>query len=83
MRARVEADNRMTSTTDRRIEQLVAEASRLSKEYGVPTQFQEAPYFQLQTDSFALFAVDTGVARRVDPAQWTWLKPRSSPHAAR
>ena len=41
MRARVEADNRMTSTTDRRIEQLVAEASRLRKEYGVPTQLQE------------------------------------------
>ena len=74
MRARVEADNRMTSTTDRRIEQLVSEASRLRKEYGVPTQLQEAPYFQLQTDSFALFAVDTGVARRVDPAQLAWLE---------
>src|SRR5262249_34948325 len=33
MRARVEADNRMTSTTDRRIEQLIAEASRLRREY--------------------------------------------------
>ncbi len=74
MRARVEADNRVTSTTDRRIEQLVAEASRLRKEYGVPTQLQEAPYFQFQTDSFALFAVDTGVARRVDPAQLAWLR---------
>jgi 3',5'-cyclic AMP phosphodiesterase CpdA len=74
IRARVEADNRMTSTTDGRIEELIAEASRLRQEYGVPTQLQEAPYFQLQTDSFALFAVDTGVARRVDPAQWVWLK---------
>jgi hypothetical protein len=74
MRARVEADNRMTSTTDRRIEQLVAEAARLRKEYGVTTQLQEAPYFQLQTDSFALFAVDTGVARRVDAAQLGWLR---------
>jgi uncharacterized membrane protein HdeD (DUF308 family) len=74
IRARVEADKRMTSTTDRRIEELIAEASRLRQEYGVPTQLQEAPYFQLQTDSFALFAVDTGVARRVDPAQWAWLR---------
>ncbi len=74
MRARVEADNRITSTTDRRIDELIAEASRLRKEYRVPTQLQEAPYFQLQTDSFALFAVDTGVARRVDPAQLVWLK---------
>lgn len=74
MRARVEADNRISSTTDRRIDELIAEASRLRKEYRVPTQLQEAPYFQLQTDSFALFAVDTGVARRVDPAQLVWLK---------
>jgi hypothetical protein len=64
----------MTSTTDRGIERLIAEASRFRKEYRVPTQLQEAPYFQLQTDSFALFAVDTGVARRVDPPQWAWLK---------
>src|SRR5262249_46872526 len=32
------------------------------------------PFFQFQTDSFALFAVDTGVAKRVDPAQAAWLK---------
>jgi hypothetical protein len=74
MRARVEADNRITSTTDREIERLIAEATQLRKEYGVPAQLQEAPYFQLQTDSFALFAVDTGVARRVDPAQLAWLR---------
>ncbi len=74
MRARIEADNRITSTTDRQIEQLISEATRLRKEYGVPTQLQEAPFFQLQTDSFALFAVDTGVARRVDPAQLMWLR---------
>jgi hypothetical protein len=73
LRARVEADNRITSTTDDRIEQLVAEASRLRREYRVPTQLQEAPYFQFQTDSFALFAVDTGVARRVDTEQLAWL----------
>jgi uncharacterized membrane protein HdeD (DUF308 family)/3',5'-cyclic AMP phosphodiesterase CpdA len=73
MRARVEVDNRITSTTDRRIEELIDTALRLKKEYGVPTQLQRAPFFQFQTDLFALFAVDTGVARHVDSAQLAWL----------
>ncbi|MEI4902447.1 hypothetical protein Q8G48_28320, partial [Klebsiella pneumoniae] len=37
MRARVEVDNRITSTTDGRIEELIATASRLKQAYGVPT----------------------------------------------
>jgi uncharacterized membrane protein HdeD (DUF308 family)/3',5'-cyclic AMP phosphodiesterase CpdA len=74
MRARVEADNRITSTTDGRIEELIAQASRLRNEYGVPTQLQKSTFFQLQTGAFALFAVDTGVARRVDPLQLAWLR---------
>jgi len=73
MRARVVVDNRITTTTDARIEELIATASRLKKEYGVPTQLQKGPFFQFQTESFALFAVDTGVARRLDPAQLAWL----------
>src|SRR5205807_6541991 len=48
MRARVEADNRITSTTDGRIEELIAQASRLRQEYRVPTQLQKAPFFQLR-----------------------------------
>jgi uncharacterized membrane protein HdeD (DUF308 family)/3',5'-cyclic AMP phosphodiesterase CpdA len=74
LRARVEADNRITSTTDGRIEELIAEASRLRQEYGVPVQQQKTPYFQIQTDTFALFAVDTGVVKRVDPVQRAWLE---------
>jgi 3',5'-cyclic AMP phosphodiesterase CpdA len=74
MRARIEADNGLTSTTDARIEELIAEASRLQREYQVPTQFQRAPFFQIQTDRFALIAVDTGVARTVDPRQMAWLR---------
>jgi uncharacterized membrane protein HdeD (DUF308 family)/3',5'-cyclic AMP phosphodiesterase CpdA len=74
MRARVEADNRLTSTTDDRIAWLVGEAARLRREYGVPTGFQRAPYFQVQSDRFALLAVDTGVLRRVDPDQLAWLR---------
>jgi hypothetical protein len=74
MRARVEADRRLTSTTDQRIDELIAQATRLRGEYRVPTQLQKAPYFQFQTDTFALIAIDTGVARRVDPVQDAWLR---------
>ena len=63
MRARVEVDNRVTSTTDGRIEQLIAEASRLRKEYGVPTH-SSAPLLRAPDGSFALFAIDTGVLQR-------------------
>ena len=74
MRARVESDHRLTSTTDSRIAWLVGEAARLRREYGVPTGFQQAPYFQIQTERFALLAVDTGVLRGVDPDQIAWLR---------
>jgi 3',5'-cyclic AMP phosphodiesterase CpdA/uncharacterized membrane protein HdeD (DUF308 family) len=74
MRARVEADNKLTSTTDARIAWLIGEAARLRREYGVPTGFQRAPYFQIQTERFALITVDTGVLRRVDPDQLAWLR---------
>jgi uncharacterized membrane protein HdeD (DUF308 family) len=74
LRARVEADNRLTSTTDDRIAWLIGEAGRLRREYEVPTGFQRAPYFQIQTERFALIAVDTGVLRRVDPDQLAWLR---------
>ena len=74
IRARIEADLRVTSTTDARIEQLIAEASRLRRFYGVQTGFQRAPFFELQTDRFALVAIDTGVVRMIDPAQEAWLR---------
>jgi 3',5'-cyclic AMP phosphodiesterase CpdA/uncharacterized membrane protein HdeD (DUF308 family) len=74
MRARVEVDNRLTSTTERRVDQLIAEATRLRGEYRVPTQHQRGTFFQIQTDDFALIAVDTGVMRRVDPLQMRWLR---------
>ena len=74
MRARVEVDNRLTSTTDDRIGWLIGEAARLRREYEVPTGFQQAPYFQIHTERFALIAVDTGVLRRVDADQLAWLR---------
>jgi uncharacterized membrane protein HdeD (DUF308 family) len=74
MRARAEADLRLTSTTDRRIDRLMAEASRLRGLYGVPTGFQRGPFFEVQTSDFALVAVDTGIVKRIDPAEWAWLE---------
>ncbi len=74
MQARIEVDHHLTSTTRGQIEALVAEASRLRQEYGVPTQLQRAPFFQFQTEMFALLAVDTGAAMRVDALQWDWLR---------
>jgi len=74
MRARVEADNRLTSTTNSRIAWLVDEAARLRREYQVPTGFQRAPYFSIHTERFTLLAVDTGVLRRVDADQLAWLR---------
>ncbi len=74
IRARIAVDNGLTTTTDARVEELVAKASRLRREYEVPTQFQQAPFFQVRTDRFALIAVDTGVARTLDPEQLAWLR---------
>ncbi len=74
IRARVEADFKLSTTTDKRIDGLIRESKRLRGEYGVPTGFQQAPFFQLQTDRFALIAVDTGVVKRVDDAEMAWLR---------
>lgn len=74
MRARVEEDQKLTSTTDTRIESLLKTADRLRELYHIDTGHQKAPYFQIQTDTFALIALDTGVLRRLDPDQLVWLK---------
>jgi uncharacterized membrane protein HdeD (DUF308 family)/3',5'-cyclic AMP phosphodiesterase CpdA len=74
IRARAEADLRVTSTTDSRIEELIRGAEGLRRAYGVPTGFQRAPFFELQTDRFALVAIDTGVLRTIDALQSEWLE---------
>ena len=64
----------MTSTTDVRIDGLIQEAARLRGEYNVPTGVQRAPFFEIQTDTFALLAIDTGVVRQIDAEQERWLE---------
>lgn len=72
--ARVEADHGLTSTNARRMDRLVAEAARLRCLYGVDVAHQRAPFFELQTQDFALLAIDTGILRSVDKQQWAWLE---------
>jgi hypothetical protein len=70
----MELDRGWTTTTPRGIERKIEQAVRLRKEFGVSTGWQRGPFFEVQTDRFALIAVDTGVLRRVDTDQWRWLK---------
>src|SRR5262249_20084917 len=72
--ARVEANLGLTSTNARRIDKLMAEAARLRSQYGVDVGTQRAPFFELQTEDFALLAIDSGVLRRVDERQWAGLE---------
>src|SRR5499426_3308078 len=74
MEARVDADLKLTSTNARRIDRLMAEAARLRRQYGVDVGTQRAPFFELQTDDFALLAIDSGVLRTVDERQWAWIE---------
>jgi 3',5'-cyclic AMP phosphodiesterase CpdA len=74
MRARRAADLDLTSATHKTIQTQLVEASRLRKEYRIPTGYQQAPYFQLQTKDFAFICVETGVLRRIDDVQMEWLK---------
>jgi hypothetical protein len=74
MEARVDADRGLTGTNSRRIEKLIAEAARLRVLYGVDVAHQRAPCFELQTEDFALLAIDTGILRTVDERQWAWIE---------
>ena len=71
--ARVNADLNLSTTTTARIDELIGQAARLRREYSVPTGFQRAPFFEVQTPHFALLAVDTGIVKRIDPEQQRWL----------
>src|SRR5215469_12455884 len=35
---------------------------------------QRGAFFELQTDGFALLAIDTGILRSVDERQWAWIE---------
>ncbi len=71
--ARVESDLSLSSTTDDRIERLIAEAARLRSVYRVPAGRQHGPFFELHPEGFSLIAIDTGIQRAVDERQLAWL----------
>jgi 3',5'-cyclic AMP phosphodiesterase CpdA len=72
--ARVNADLRLSSTTDDRIERLLESAQRLRALYRVPTGFQRGPFFELHAADFSLVGIDTGIERQVDAKQLAWLR---------
>jgi len=74
MQARVDADLKFSATTSGKIDNLIAEAQTLRNEYGVPTGFQQAPYFQVSSGNFILLCIDTGVKRQLDSLELTWVK---------
>jgi uncharacterized membrane protein HdeD (DUF308 family) len=73
IRARREADLRLTTTTEAKIDGMVEQAARLRAEYQLQSAQQKAPYSEIQTDRFALLMVDTGILKSVDDDQWRWL----------
>ena len=75
--ARVEADLGLTGTNASRVEELLTTAARLRALYGVDTGTQRAPFFELQTNDFALLAIDTGILRTVDAATMGMARTRA------
>ena len=74
LRGRREGDRRLTTTTEGRIDAMVRQAGWLRDQYGVRAAGQRAPFFEVQTDGFALIAIDTGILRTIDPGQMQWLR---------
>ncbi len=72
--ARVDADLKLTSTNTGRIDRLMGYAERMRRLYAVNSGSQRAPFFELQTDDFALIAVDTGILRSLDDRQHGWVE---------
>lgn len=74
MEARIGSDMHITATTRALMEDMITKTEAWRKEYQVPTGFQNAPYFQVQTGDFVFISIETGVVRQIDPLQLKWLK---------
>jgi uncharacterized membrane protein HdeD (DUF308 family) len=72
--ARVNADLSLSSTTNDRIDRLIASAARLRALYRVQAGLQHAPFFELHAAGFSLIAIDTGIEQRIDARQLEWLQ---------
>jgi len=74
MIARAGSDMNITATTKQLMDNMISKSDAWRKEYGVPTGFQNAPYFQIQSRNFAFIAIETGVVRQIDSLEMKWLK---------
>jgi uncharacterized membrane protein HdeD (DUF308 family) len=74
LRSRREEELRLTTTTEARIDDMIAEAERLRGEYGIQAAKQRAPYFEIHADRFSLIVIDTGILRKIDDDQRRWLE---------
>jgi hypothetical protein len=74
MTARINADLKISSTNEAQIDEMISKTQKWREAYGVPTGFQQAPFFQVSTGDFVLIALETGVKRQIDTLQMTWLK---------
>ncbi len=72
--ARANADLRLSSTTEARISQLIGDAARLRRYYGIQSGLQRAPFFEIHAGPFSLVAVDTGILKSIDDRQMSWLR---------
>jgi len=72
--ARADADLNLTSKDKDRVDRLLKRARELRELYGIRNDEQRAPYFDIQTEDFALIAIDTGILRTADDRQLAWLE---------
>ncbi len=72
--ARVHADLDISSTTDKRIEEMIAKTEKWRREYEVPAGFQKAPFFQVTNGNFVFITLETGIERQIDTLQMQWLQ---------
>ncbi len=61
-------------TDDQRHLNNIAEAKRLREYYRIDNGHQRAPFFEIHSPGFSLIAADTGILRRLDDKQFSWLE---------
>ena len=75
MQARAEADLRLTSRRARGSTASSREAARLRREYRGAHRFSAGTVLRVpDRGSSRSLAIDTGIVKRIDPAQWSWLE---------
>jgi hypothetical protein len=72
--ARANADFKLTSTDEDRINKLLERSLDLQSLYEIDIGHQRAPFFEIQAPDFALLAIDTGILRTIDERQRRWLE---------